>query len=71
MRQTYHCTCCGKRLNPATMICLELDTRVNRYHDRVPPEHSQGAFEFGPACAKRERLAAWEALYHARMSTGA
>ncbi len=58
MQTTYRCTCCDRKLNPDTMVSLELDTRIGRYHDQVPEEHSQGGFEFGPACAKRERLAA-------------
>lgn len=57
--ETYFCTCCGRKLNPATLVFLELDQRINRYTDQpVPEEHSQGCFEFGPACAKKEAKAA-------------
>jgi len=62
MTITHRCTCCNKKLNPETMVWLELDTRIDRFHDQVPAAHSQGGFEFGPACAKKERLAAWEEL---------
>lgn len=54
MNYTPRCTCCDRKLNPETAVSLELDTRIGRYHDQVPGEHSQGGFEFGPACAKKE-----------------
>ena len=44
------CTRCGELIQKA--VWLELDTRTHRYTERtVPPEHSQGAFAFGPDCA--------------------
>jgi len=61
---TNECTCCGKKLNPATMVSLELDQRINRFHDfgDVPEESSQGWFDFGAACAKKEKAAARKLL---------
>lgn len=58
------CTCCGKLLNPKTLVQLELDQRIGMYHDfgGVPESASQGWFEFGPACAKKERTRARDAL---------
>lgn len=47
------CTCCGRRLS-GKIAWLELDQRIDRYHDGgdVPPEWSQGWFPFGMTCAK-------------------
>lgn len=58
------CTCCGRKLNPKTLVQLELDQRIDRYHDfeDVPENKSQGWFDFGPACAKKEREEARKAL---------
>lgn len=65
MNTTPRCTCCDRKLNPATMVSLELDTRVGRYHDAVPEQHSQGGFDFGPACAAKEKREARAALEQA------
>jgi hypothetical protein len=64
MQTTYECTCCGKKLNPDTMVSLELDQRIGQYHDfgNVPEESSQGWFDFGSACAKKEKAAARKLL---------
>lgn len=58
------CTCCERPLHPDRIVSLELDQRVNRYHDfeGVPESHSQGWFPFGPGCAKRAREEARAAL---------
>jgi hypothetical protein len=55
IRAPYICTRCGETLNPERLVWLELDTRTGTYtDDAVEPEHSQGRFMFGAACAKRE-----------------
>lgn len=61
------CECCGRRVNPATQVWLELDHRIDGYHDYggVPWDRSQGWFLFGAACA-RKRLAAAKAAAKAR-----
>ncbi len=57
------CIRCGKGLDPARQVMLELDQRIDEYHDfgGVPENSSQGWFEFGPDCAAvlraRARLA--------------
>lgn len=56
-----YCSCCGKKLHPAKTVWLELDQRIDFYHDYelgVPESSSQGWFPFGPACAARQRKAA-------------
>lgn len=47
-----HCLRCGKKLRQ--IVQLELDQRVNEYHNfgGVPDGESQGWFEFGPDCAE-------------------
>jgi hypothetical protein len=54
--ETYFCECCGRKLNPKTMVSLELDQRDDTYHDfgDVPEDQSQGGFLFGAACAKKK-----------------
>lgn len=49
-----HCERCGEKLNPKTMVELELDMRTSQYGlpGSVPAQHSQGLFYFGRACAK-------------------
>lgn len=56
----FFCECCGKKLNPAKMVALELDQRIGEYHDfgGVPERLSQGWFDFGTACANRKRRTA-------------
>jgi hypothetical protein len=58
------CECCGRELDPAKVVALELDQRVSQYHDfgGVPEALSQGWFDFGPACAKKARAKARAAL---------
>jgi len=52
----HFCERCGERLNPQTMVWLELNLRTGLYADPeqtpVPESESQGAFTFGQACAK-------------------
>lgn len=69
MSDTGCCQCCGRRLNPATQVDLELDQRVGEYHDfgGVPESDSQGWFEFGAACAKKARAKAKVALAAAHL----
>ncbi len=47
------CTCCERPLK-TRVAWLELDQRVNMYHDDggVPDDKSQGWFPFGLACAR-------------------
>lgn len=48
------CECCKKPLI-AKVAWLELDQRVDAYHDLggVPEENSQGWFPFGMTCARK------------------
>jgi len=48
------CSCCGRELR-GRVAWLELDRRLDAYHDRgdVPEAHSQGWFPFGLDCARR------------------
>ena len=57
------CTCCDKPLKN-TAVMLELDQRVNKYHDfqNVPGDDSQGWFPFGTTCANKARHEARVAL---------
>jgi len=52
----HHCHCCQKKLNPKTMVWLELNCTNNLWSDpdvsRLPESKSQGCFEFGATCAK-------------------
>jgi hypothetical protein len=52
-----YCTCCNRDLTDKGIVMLELDQRTNTYHDfgNVPPDCSQGWFEFGATCAKKMR----------------
>lgn len=56
------CNYCGKRLR--SVVLLELDQRINAYHDfgGVPENQSQGWFDFGPDCAKKLREEARKAI---------
>lgn len=50
------CECCGKSLNAMRRVWLELDQRIDCYHDYefgVPELQSQGWFAFGPDCAAK------------------
>lgn len=48
------CECCGKKLDDAKIVWLELDTRTDEYtSEAVSEEFSQGAFPFGAGCAKK------------------
>lgn len=49
------CDCCGKAIKPGRTVWLELDHRIDGYHDyeNVPETLSQGWFPFGPTCAAR------------------
>lgn len=61
------CTRCGRELHPNKVRWLELDQRINRYHDfnDVPADQSQGWFAFGPDCASAERVKAIKARNNA------
>lgn len=50
------CTCCDRVLNEAKIVWLEYDRRDLTYHNfgDVPEADSQGAFEFGPGCARKK-----------------
>lgn len=58
------CIRCGKKLNMSECVGLELDQRIDEYHDfgGVPEELSQGCFDFGPDCAEILRKRARAAL---------
>lgn len=49
------CDCCGRRIKPGSAVWLELDHRIDGYHDygTVPEAKSQGWFPFGQTCAAR------------------
>jgi hypothetical protein len=49
------CDCCGRTIKPGKTVWLELDHRIDGFHDyeSVPEAKSQGWFPFGPACAAR------------------
>ena len=57
------CECCGRLLNPAKFVALELDQRDNTFHDfmDVPENMSQGWFAFGSTCANKKRKEARKA----------
>ncbi len=50
------CTCCERILTGHAIRMLELDQRIDAYHDfgGVPENKSQGWFPFGLKCAKRK-----------------
>lgn len=50
------CTCCGRLLVGHAIRMLELDQRIDAYHDLggVPDDKSQGCFPFGLTCAKKQ-----------------
>ena len=50
-----YCTCCERKLKH-TVRMLELDQRIDAYHDfnDVPANKSQGWFPFGLSCAKHK-----------------
>lgn len=55
---SFHCECCGKKLNPKTMTWLERNMDTGEYVKLgealwSDTEESQGCFEFGQACARR------------------
>lgn len=62
-----YCTCCEKPLGAAARM-LELDQRVNAYHDfgGVPDDRSQGWFVFGLTCARKQVEKARAALAKAK-----
>jgi len=67
------CDCCGKLLNPMRRVWLELDQRIDCYHDYefgVPESHSQGWFAFGPDCAAKRLKEAREAAKRAGIFLG-
>lgn len=56
MAADYNCECCGRELAWGKVFWLELDQRIDEFHDfelGVPQESSQGAFPFGVDCARR------------------
>ncbi len=55
MTKPIYCECCGRELNPATTVSLELNRTTNLYAKpgTVPEDESQGVFVFGAACARK------------------
>lgn len=54
MSTEHYCERCGERLNPATMVALELNSHTGLYSNGgVPESESQGWFDFGKACAAK------------------
>lgn len=49
------CECCGRELDAAKTVWLELSFRTNRWYPahECPPDESQGHFPFGSACAAK------------------
>jgi len=67
---TEHCTCCGRPLKESRIVWLELDQRINEYHDGIiPEESSQGAFPFGTDCARKAIVRANNALIKLKKGT--
>jgi hypothetical protein len=64
METKFYCECCGRELDPAKKVELELDQRIGEHHDfgGVPEDLSQGWFDFGPDCAKKARAKARKAI---------
>ena len=63
------CMRCGQFiLESGGKVPLELDQRINEYHDfgGVPEDRSQGWFDFGPNCAAILRKRARTAITKAR-----
>lgn len=52
--EEFFCERCGEKINPSTMVWLELNQMTGQYHraNEVPAEESQGWFTFGKSCAK-------------------
>jgi hypothetical protein len=53
----YRCEKCGEKLDPDTMVWLELSHKTGMYtrpdlDGDLPEDESQGGFTFGRACAK-------------------
>lgn len=65
------CIRCGKKLRKNDYVSLELDQRVDEYHDfgGIPDSHNQGGFEFGKDCAKALRIRASRKLLAAGLVT--
>ena len=44
-----YCAKCDEKLIPGKEVGLELDLRINEYHDfgGIPPDHNGGALPFG------------------------
>lgn len=57
------CTRCGKTIK-GEAVWLELDQRVNEYHDfgGIPDDKNQGGFAFGEDCARVLRKRAFAIL---------
>lgn len=56
--ETTRCERCNERLNPETVVWLELSQTDGRYYRTLPRGHkSQGSFPFGRACAVRATAA--------------
>lgn len=52
--ETIYCEHCNKKLNPSRVVWLELSNTDGNYYNEIPKDHiSQGAFSFGPDCAKK------------------
>jgi hypothetical protein len=48
------CERCGEDLHPNREVWLGYDQRTHTYTDKpIPPEHDQGGFPFGRACARK------------------
>lgn len=49
------CVLCGRPLDMKKAVYLEMNQNTATFHEpgTVPPEESQGCFEFGAACARK------------------
>lgn len=50
------CSCCGRKLNPKTMVWLELSFATGKWfknEGECPADESQGWHAFGAACARK------------------
>ena len=59
MNDNHYCECCGRELNESRIVWLAHRISTMTYHstnEDLPwfdTEDDQGAFPFGPGCAKR------------------
>ncbi len=53
MSKPIYCEICGKELDPARAVSLELNCDTGEWGGDIPPESSQGWFYVGRDCAAK------------------